>query len=197
MFQQVNNTQEALTSQQEMLPPLTLAPQQDVLPPHTRVPEQIFQQATPQVPQIPQRVELPSQPDVSRALGTCHQSEKSIGKLSDDSLTPSLAAAEEGNLQNSHLALEKCTVSLLSMVKMCDVLVWQVHSQTGQSFLVTCKLCGWGGAEGTPVSLHKLLYGHYLKQAGTSQMHCLAGHEIQIKAPGKLLLSNQHQYDLI
>jgi hypothetical protein len=70
-------------------------------------------------------------------------------------------------VQNTHVALEKCTV----------------HSQKGQSFLVTCKVCGWGGAQGTPVSLHKLLYGHYLKQPDIDIMHCQPDSEIQAREP--------------
>jgi hypothetical protein len=67
----------------------------------------------------------------------------------------------------------------------------QVHSQKGQSFLVTCKLCGWGGTQGTPVSLHKLLYGHYLQQNDIDIMHCVPNPEIQAKAPGKTSLQSK------
>jgi len=71
------------------------------------------------------------------------------------------------SLKAAHVALEHCTV----------------HSQKGQSILVTCQLCNWGGEEGTPVSLHILLYGHYLKQPHVSTVRCLADHEIQAKQP--------------
>ena len=68
-----------------------------------------------------------------------------------------------GSSARISLALRHCTI-------------WE---KKGSSFVVTCNICGFRGT----VSVHKLLYGHYLGQKGNDVQRCVTGAMLESRYP--------------
>ena len=58
-----------------------------------------------------------------------------------------------------------------------------VHRQRGQCYTVTCLIYGWGSHSGKTATLHKLIYGHYLRFPKLDIAKCIPLDRIEANHP--------------